>query len=116
MLLLLVAGAWVFSHVSPGSLGECKHIALSIGSQPTITECQPLGTSDFLVPVVILTVLLLVVSSDGDLTINIPWLGEVKRTQRAKEAVKVAESPADQEILEQKAGSYLETVPARPEQ
>lgn len=115
VLLLLVAGMWVYSHISPDSLGECRRVALSIGSHPTITECQPLGTSDFLAPVVILTVLLLMVSGDGDLTINVPWLGEIKRTQRAKEAVKLAESPADQELLGQRGGTFLETVrPGEP--
>lgn len=108
LLLLGIVGGWLYSHLDAENFGECKRVALSIGTNPTIRECQPFGASDFLVPFVAVALLLVVVSGEGNLTIDIPWLGRL--TKEAKEAVKLAENPADQRLLDEKGETFVQTV------
>ncbi len=109
LLLAAVLAGWLYSHLEPHRFGECKQIALSIGNQPTVTECQAYGASDFLVPFVAIA-LALVVVGEGDLAIIIPWLGEIKRTKEGKEAVKSRSNPTDQRLLQEKGDTLVETI------
>ncbi len=110
--LLAIGGLWLYSHVSPDSFGSCRQVALSIGTKPTIKECQAYGTSDFLLPLAIVTVLLIVFSGEGVITLTIPFLGELKKTPTPKEqkAVKIVEEQVDLHLLDRQAKPYLGSV------
>jgi hypothetical protein len=113
--LVAIAGIWLFSHVSPGDFGSCHRVALYLGPNPTIRDCQPYEATDFAVPlavVAILVPLLLVVGGDGDTQAEIPlpsWLGgRLLLTRRAEAATtELIESGAS---LDLRGQEYLETI------
>jgi hypothetical protein len=49
LVLVGIAGLWVYSHVSPGDFGVCHVVPLTIGSTAAVKECVPYGPSDFAV-------------------------------------------------------------------
>jgi hypothetical protein len=100
-------GLWLFSHVAPTRFGECREVAVTIGSSPTVRDCQPYGSSDFGIVLAILAALFFFSTGDaGDVEISIPGFGTWKKTGKAREAASLLkeESPT----LDKRTIDFLE--------
>jgi len=85
--LLAVAGLWLFSHLHPGQFGTCHIVPLQFGRHPAARECDAFGTTDFIIPVVLIVVVAFL-GSDGDIRLTVPGFGTFERTRAGKRAAK----------------------------
>lgn len=110
LALPAVAGLWLFSHFSPEKFGSCRQVPLNLGEQAYIEECQAYPTTDFIVPLAVAIVGVLLVSS-ADIEFTIPGFGTIKRA-RAKEAAKSAEGLKETtETLDERGKKFLKDLP-----
>jgi hypothetical protein len=91
--LLSVAALWLFSHLHPDQFGTCHIVALQFGRHPAAQECEAFGTTDFVVPIVLVVVAALF-ASDGDFTFTFPGFGTFERTRAGKKAAKELQEEA----------------------
>lgn len=113
--VLATAGMWLFSHIAPENFGSCHIVALYVGSNPTIRDCQPFEATDFAVPLAAIAVfvpLMLVITDDGDTQAEIPlpsWLGGKLLLTRRVEAV-TTDLAVSVSSLDERGQEYLETI------
>lgn len=108
--LFATVGLWLFSHFYPESFGTCHEVPLNIGTNASIRECQAYGPTEFVVPLAVALISLLVVSS-ADLEFTIPGLGTIKRTREGKEAAQVLK---EEDTFDERAEEFLQQLPPNP--
>lgn len=117
MGVLGVALMWFISHLSPETLGTCHEVALNLGPEPSVRECQPYSTADFAVPLAVLAFLFL--GGEGDLKFSIPGLGTFERTRSAKRAARTLRTTGLTISLDRRARELQELIernePVEPE-
>jgi|HubBroStandDraft_2_1064218.scaffolds.fasta_scaffold65439_2 hypothetical protein len=108
-LVLATLGAWLYTLLDPDRFGECHSVALYLGRQATIRDCQPYQTTLFAVPIGLIAVLFpFLLYLTGDTNVEFPFFGKtVLVTRRGKEAVEVLQAGPD---LDQRGHEWLEVL------
>ena len=106
--LLGVIALWLYSHLYPERLGTCREVPVNLGAEATVRDCQAYGASEFLVPLGIVLLAMLLLSS-ADFEFTIPGLGTVKRTREGKEAAEVLRQETD--TLDSRGEKFLDALP-----
>jgi len=97
-----IVSLWAYTHLYPDSLGTCHHVPLSVGQKASVRDCDPWGTSDFVVP---LAAALFLFFDFEELELF--GLGKMKR--KVKEATEVLKAP--EAPLDERGTAFLETLP-----
>lgn len=105
--LLLIGGLWLYSHHSPQSFGVCHQVPLNIGQEATVRDCQAYGTTDFVVPLVVVALGAFLLGT-GEAELSIPGFGTFKRKRQARQAADVLKQ--EQPSIEQRTEKFLETL------
>lgn len=103
-----ILAGWVYTDVAPEQFGVCRDVALSIGSRPTVRDCEPLEAAWFAVPIGVLAVLVpLLLSWSGDAEVVIPFFG---RSIQVRQANKAAEMIAERPPIRERGSDWLQTL------
>lgn len=89
-LLALLAG-WAYSHVDPATLGTCHKLALYVGKQPFVEDCEPFASGDFAAAAAVLGFLLLFVSGlSGSVKTPFGTFRWEREAEKVREELKVS--------------------------
>jgi hypothetical protein len=105
--LLAIGGLWLYSTLYPYSLGSCHEVPVSLGSEPTIRDCQAYSPTNFAVPLAVIAILALM-SGEGDIKITLPMIGTFERTRVGKKAARVLK--AETGTLDRRGEEFLRRV------
>jgi hypothetical protein len=103
-----IAGLWLYSHLFPRSFGSCREVPLNVGTKASVRDCQAYGSTDFLVPLALVVLAVLLLSS-ADIEFTIPGFGTVKRKREGEQAAEVLKQ--ETHSLDQRGEKFLDTLP-----
>jgi hypothetical protein len=108
LLFVGVGGLWLYSHIWPDSFGTCHEVAMNLGEKASIRECQAYATTDFVVPLGIAVLGLLLLGA-ADIKLTIPGFGTIERTREGKQAAGVLKQ--ENSTMDERGEKFLEGLP-----
>jgi hypothetical protein len=99
---------WLVTHIWPSHFGTCRYVPLSLGKEASVRECQAYATTDFVLPLG-MAVLLLLLLGTADIKLTIPGFGTIERTREGKEAAEVLKT--ETQTVDERAEKFLEGLP-----
>jgi hypothetical protein len=104
-VFLGILAMWLYSHLWPDSFGSCREVPLNLGLKASIRECQAYATTEFVVPIAVAALGLLLLGT-GDIKLTIPGLGTIERTREGKQAADVLKQ--ETETVDERGAKFLE--------